>query len=91
MLQRSLKIVRRESGSSPKMMAVDVEAPEQSAGKLELLIGQAGGGNIIFDFNIMIPPKTAECADLRGNAEDPLEQISIVGALVQQHPASPAS
>ena len=39
-LQRSLKIVRRESGSRPKLMAVEVEADERSAGALELLIGQ---------------------------------------------------
>jgi hypothetical protein len=40
-LQRSLKIVRRESNSEPKLMAVEVDAGEQSAGALELLIGQA--------------------------------------------------
>jgi hypothetical protein len=40
-LQRSLKIVRRESGSKPKLMAVEVEADKQSPGALELLIGEA--------------------------------------------------
>lgn len=39
-LQRSLKIVRR-THSAPKLMAVEVEAGVQSAGALELLIGQA--------------------------------------------------
>src|SRR5262249_25478502 len=39
-LQRSLKIVRR-TNSGPKLMAVEVEAGGQSAGTLELLIGQA--------------------------------------------------
>jgi hypothetical protein len=39
-LQRSLKIVRRES-SKPKWMAEEVEADEQSTGALELLVGQA--------------------------------------------------
>jgi hypothetical protein len=41
-LQRSLKIVRRESSSSkPKLMAVEVEADKQSTGGLELLIGES--------------------------------------------------
>jgi hypothetical protein len=39
-LQRSLKIVRR-THSVPKLMAVEVEAGEEGAGTLELLIGQA--------------------------------------------------
>jgi hypothetical protein len=39
-LQRSRKIVRRES-SKPKPMAVEVEADEQKCWALELLIGQA--------------------------------------------------
>jgi hypothetical protein len=37
-LQRSLKIVRR-TNSAPKLMAVEVEAGEQSVGVLEVLIG----------------------------------------------------
>jgi hypothetical protein len=40
-VQWSLKIVRRESGNKPKLMAVEVETDGQSAGELELLIGQA--------------------------------------------------
>jgi|SRR5215831_742024 len=39
-LQRSLKIVRRTK-STPKLLAVEVEADEQSAEALELLIGEA--------------------------------------------------
>jgi hypothetical protein len=39
-LQRSLKIVRRESRSKPKLLAVEVEADKQNTGALELLIGQ---------------------------------------------------
>jgi hypothetical protein len=35
------EIVRRESSNKPKLMAVEVEADGQSAGELELLIGQA--------------------------------------------------
>jgi hypothetical protein len=40
-LQRSLKIVRRGSSKKSKLIAVEVGAGEQSAGVLELLIGQA--------------------------------------------------
>jgi hypothetical protein len=40
-LQRSLKIVRRESSSTAKLMAVEVEADKQNTGSLELLIGEA--------------------------------------------------
>ena len=39
--QRSLKIVRRQSSSAPKLIGLEVEANEQSAGVLELLVGQA--------------------------------------------------
>jgi predicted nucleic acid-binding protein len=38
-LQRSLKIVRRAK-SAPKLLAVEVEADEQSAEAMELLIGK---------------------------------------------------
>jgi hypothetical protein len=39
-LQRSLKITRRAK-STPKLLAVEVEADEQSAEGLELLVGEA--------------------------------------------------
>jgi hypothetical protein len=39
-LQRSLKIVRRTK-NTPELLAVEVEADEQSAEALELLIGKA--------------------------------------------------
>jgi hypothetical protein len=38
-LQRSLKILRRDS-SKPRLMAVEVETGGQSVGALELLIGE---------------------------------------------------
>ena len=42
-LQRSLKIVRRESShsSKPKLMAVEVAAERQNSGALDLLVGEA--------------------------------------------------
>ena len=49
-LQRSLKIVRRESSSKPKLMAVEVEADKQNTGALVLLIGQAYRIRIGADF-----------------------------------------
>src|SRR6516225_373521 len=46
------------------------------------------GSNVVLDFDIMISAKIAECADSGRHSKDPLKQIKIVRALVEQHSPS---
>lgn len=46
------------------------------------------GGHAVLHFDIVIAAKLTEAAHLFGHAKDPLEQIEIVRALIEQHSAA---
>src|SRR6202007_340837 len=45
------------------------------------------GCHIVFDLDIVIPAKIAKCADAGRHPKNPLENIQVVWALVEQQPA----
>jgi hypothetical protein len=45
-------------------------------------------GDIIFYFDVVVATDFAEATDFIGQAEDPLEEIEVVGALIEKHAAA---
>ena len=46
------------------------------------------GGDVVLHLNVVIPAKLAEAGDLIRHPEEPLVEVEIVRALIQQHPAA---
>ncbi len=46
------------------------------------------GGDVVFNFDVVIPAEVAEGPDALGQAEHPLQKVEIVRTLVEQHAAA---